>query len=127
MRKDLWRTILAAGIVWWLAPAETCRAQGFGSMEYLRNRVYDRAVTGVGHPEILAYYENHPEEFKVDDNVVWQDLFINASRHPSREAARKLAEVLLERARKGEDFVRLAKEYDNGVSSLSPRAEGATP
>ena len=47
---------------------------------------------GIGHPEMLAYYEGHPEEFKVDDNVTWQDLFVDAAKHPSRDAARAHAE-----------------------------------
>ena len=98
--------------------------RSFMAMEYLRQRAYPVIDKGVTHPALVEYYESHPEEFKVDDNVVWQDLFIDASRHPTREAARAHAEALAERARKGEDFVALAKQYDNGDSSLRKDAEG---
>jgi parvulin-like peptidyl-prolyl isomerase len=97
--------------------------RNFMMVEYLRQRVWD-PTNRIGHPEILAYYETHPEEFKVDDNVVWQDIFIDASRHKSREAARAYAQALAERIRKGEDFATLAKQYDNGASSTRDNAEG---
>jgi peptidyl-prolyl cis-trans isomerase SurA len=78
----------------------------------------------IGHAEMQAYYEGHPEEFKVDDNVVWQDLFVDAGKHPTRDAARAHAEALADRARRGEDFASLARQYDNGDSSLRRNADG---
>ena len=47
----------------------------------------------------------------------WQDIFILASRFPSRETAKQFAEQLRNRAAAGEDFARLASQYDNGTSS----------
>ena len=98
--------------------------RSFIAMEYLRNRAITAIDAGTGHLALVEYYEKHPEEFKVDDNVVWQDLFVNAARHPTREDARAHAEALAERIRKGEDFVTLAKQYDNGDSSLRKDSEG---
>ncbi len=98
--------------------------RSFMAMEYLRNRAFPAIDAGTGHLALVEYYEKHPEEFKVDDSVVWQDLFVNAARHPSREAAREHAEALAERIRKGEEFATLAKQYDNGDSSLRKDAEG---
>jgi parvulin-like peptidyl-prolyl isomerase len=95
----------------------------FISMEYLRFRIA-AYLNRVGHTEISEYYDTHPEEFQIADNVQWQDLFIDALKHPSREAARAFAEVLASRVRKGEDFVRLAEEYDNGDSQYR-KYEGA--
>ncbi len=73
---------------------------------------------------IQEYYNSHPEEFQVADMVKWQDLFIDATQHPSHDAARRLANALAERVRKGEDFVVLAREFDNGVASYRPNALG---
>jgi hypothetical protein len=87
----------------------------FISMEYLRFRIASY-ISRIGHPEITEYYDRHPEEFQNPDSVQWQDLFIDVLKHPSREAARAFAEVLASRIRKGEEFVRLAEEYDNGDS-----------
>ncbi len=82
------------------------------------------AADAVGHAEWWAYYVGHPEEFKVDDNVAWQDLFVDAGKHPTRTAARAHAQALADRARQGEDFAGLAQKYDNGDSSLRKNAEG---
>jgi len=80
--------------------------------EYLRWRVgsYER----IGHDQLLEYYYKHPEDFQTVDSVEWQDIFIAANRHPTREAARQFAEHLVGRARRGEDFLRLCMQYDNG-------------
>lgn len=107
-------------------PVDLVRRQwvrNFIAMEYLRTRV-EPQLNKIGHKEVVEYYEKHPEDFKVDDRVVWQDIFIANARHPNPGAARQFAEVLMERIRKGEDFVRLAKEFDNGDSSLRENAEG---
>jgi len=81
--------------------------------EYMRQRV-EPSLNRIGHEQIVEYYERHPEEFKVEDKVEWQDLFIALGQHPTREDARKLAAVLAERVARGEDFARLANEFDNG-------------
>ncbi|MFO0842517.1 MAG: peptidyl-prolyl cis-trans isomerase [Gemmataceae bacterium] len=107
-------------------PVDLIRRQwvrNFIAMEYVRTRV-EPQLNKVGHEQVAEYYEQHPDEFKVDDGVVWQDIFIANARHPSPEAARQFAESLIARARKGEDFARLAKEFDNGESSLRQNAEG---
>jgi hypothetical protein len=87
----------------------------FIAMEYLRYRIAPY-LQRIGHTELTEYFAGHPEEFQIADNVQWQDLFIDALKHSSREAARAFADVLAERIRRGEDFVRLAEEYDNGDS-----------
>jgi peptidyl-prolyl cis-trans isomerase SurA len=89
----------------------------FMSAEYLRSMVYGR-LDRIGHPEIEAYYRDHPDDFKVEDGVVWQDLFVNAGRHPDRAAARRYAESLAQRARNGDDFARLVEQFDDGDSKL---------
>jgi hypothetical protein len=107
-------------------PVELVRRQwvrSFIAMEYARSRI-GPTIDRIGHEQIVEYYDAHPDEFKVDDSVVWQDLFIANARHPTPQAARQFAEVLLARIRKGEDFARLAKEYDNGDSSSRENAEG---
>jgi hypothetical protein len=78
----------------------------------------------VGLHQVLDYYHSHADEFYVEKNVKWQDLFICAAQHPTRKAARAFAEALVRRIRKGEDFARLSKEHDNGDSTLRPNSEG---
>jgi parvulin-like peptidyl-prolyl isomerase len=83
--------------------------------EYLRSRLYP-AVERIGRQQIEQYYQEHLGDFQVVDIVNWQDIFIDASRFPSRAAARAFAEQLAARARAGEDFSKLL-QYDNGDSS----------
>jgi parvulin-like peptidyl-prolyl isomerase len=71
----------------------------------------------VGREDLLAYYNQHPEEFQNADSVVWQDIFVAISNHASRDAARQFAQQLVAQVRGGEDFARLSSQYDNGDSS----------
>jgi parvulin-like peptidyl-prolyl isomerase len=108
-------------------PVEMIRRQwvrNLIAMEYVRSRI-EPTLNKVGHLEVVEYYEKHPNEFRIEDSLVWQDLFIAKARHASPQAARQFADALLTRIRNGEDFARLAKEFDNGDSSLRENAEGA--
>ncbi|TMQ33302.1 MAG: hypothetical protein E6K70_13830 [Planctomycetota bacterium] len=89
----------------------------FMAMEYMRNLIMpsvDRAVT---LEQITEYYQKHPEEFQVEDSVTWQDIFIDASKFPSRDAAHQMAESVVARARQGANFLQLVAQFDNGDSS----------
>jgi parvulin-like peptidyl-prolyl isomerase len=91
--------------------------RNFMAMEYMRSRIFPMVDRGVGHEEIWDYYQQHPGDFQAQDGVQWQDLFIDARSLPTREAARRLAEEVIARARGGEDFAELQKKYDKGDSS----------
>jgi len=88
----------------------------FIQQQYLQIRI-SPLLDRVGREELTEYYDKHPEEFQVPDGVQWQDLFVAVDKYPSREAARQFAQQLLTRARQGEDFIKLVKQYDNGDSS----------
>jgi hypothetical protein len=107
-------------------PLDMIRRQwerNFIAMEYLRSRI-EPHINKVGHLQMVEYYDKHPEDFRVEDSVNWLDIFITSGTpHPSREAAQQFATGLMGRIRKGEDFVRLAKQYDNGDASIR-NAEG---
>jgi parvulin-like peptidyl-prolyl isomerase len=92
--------------------------RNFMEFEYLRNQVFPLLETRVNHQMIVDYYEKHPEEFAVTDNVKWQDLFVATAKHGSRDEARAFAASLVAQARKGADFVKLVKEHDDGDSTL---------
>lgn len=97
--------------------------RNFVAMEYARGRL-EGSINRISHSEVLDYYRNNPDQFKVEEAVEWQDLFIAAASHPSREAARQFAESLVARARRGEDFTKLSKQFDNGDAGLRPNSEG---
>jgi parvulin-like peptidyl-prolyl isomerase len=91
--------------------------RNFMAMQYMRGRIelsYEHRVTP---DEVREYYDKHPEEFQVQDSVQWQDVFIDAGKYPNRQAARQLAERVVQLAKEGQDFAKLSLQYDNGDSS----------
>jgi hypothetical protein len=91
--------------------------RNFMEMEYLRGMIFPYMKTSIGHHEILEYYQEHAAEFEGTDSLVWLDVFIDAGRFPSRDAARRVAEDVRSRAAKGDDFAGLVKQFDQGDSS----------
>jgi parvulin-like peptidyl-prolyl isomerase len=86
--------------------------------QFLRSNI-DGPMTRAVTPDICReYYKSHPEEFVRQDSIQWQDIFILASKHSSKDAARQFAETLAAKARQGADFVQLCREFDNGLSAL---------
>lgn len=90
----------------------------FMAMEYMRSRIMPTVERSTSYVQLLEYFEKHPEEFTVPDSVEWQDLFIAAARHPDRASGRRFAESLAERIRKGEPFLKLSEQFDDGDSKL---------
>lgn len=90
----------------------------FMATEYLRSRIQPYVDRTATHEQMLDYYERHQTDFKIDDSVQWQDIFISASgtRYKTREEARKAAEEVVRRLRNGEEFTALCERYDDGLS-----------
>jgi peptidyl-prolyl cis-trans isomerase D len=87
-----------------------------------------------GPQEVRAYYDSHPDDFPVSDRVHAAHILIKVDRDAKPDvdaAAKKKAEELSARARKGEDFAVLAKKYSDDPGSkdrggdLGPFARGA--
>lgn len=84
--------------------------------EYARTLLKDR-VHPPGFAEIRAYYESHPEEFRTEDWVRWQHLFLSFARHPSESATREKAAYIRQQALEGIDFVALIQQHDQGLAA----------
>jgi parvulin-like peptidyl-prolyl isomerase len=97
--------------------------RNFMASEYLRSRV-EPQITRIGHEDILNYYDNHRDEYTQPDSVDWQDIFLDVTRHASRDAARRFAESLVQRVRQGDDFAKLSHEFDNGESGQFRKGAG---
>jgi hypothetical protein len=91
--------------------------RNFIMMDYVRNKIHP-IVSRISLHEIREYYDQHADEFKIDDKVRWQDIFIDASRFPDITAAHRYVEQLLARAKAGEDVAKLSVEFDHGDSKL---------
>ncbi len=67
---------------------------------------------------VQRYYDEHPDEFKVEDRVKWLDLFVSYRRFATTVEARQYAEGLLRQIKGGADFVKVVKEHGHGDSPL---------
>jgi peptidyl-prolyl cis-trans isomerase SurA len=99
-----------------LAGVQRQKERNIMAREFMLNLVLPK-LDSVGREDLENYYKQHPEEFRIQDSITWQDIFIDVSKFPSRDAARQFAESLSSRARNGEAFPRLVKEFDQGDSS----------
>jgi parvulin-like peptidyl-prolyl isomerase len=68
--------------------------------------------------EVTKYYVSNPAEFQHPDIVRTSHILLPAGETAAQDAlAKQRAEALLERAKKGEDFAKLAKDYSTDSSA----------
>lgn len=79
---------------------------------YLEQEVL--SATRVDLPEMRAYYNAHLKEFEHPAQVTWREIAIEVKNHPDRAAARKKADAVLEKLRRGEDFATVARAQSEG-------------
>jgi hypothetical protein len=84
--------------------------------EYARTVLKDR-VHAPGFAEIRVYYETHPEEFRTEDWVRWQHLFLSYARYPNVAAAVTAAQQIRQQALAGTDFAALVQQHDQGLAA----------
>lgn len=84
---------------------------------YLGQLLKDKKAT-VTLAEVHQYYLTHPDEFRVEDEVQWLDLFVSFNRFATPSEAKKYAEDLCQQASAGGDFVELVKKHGHGDSAL---------
>jgi peptidyl-prolyl cis-trans isomerase C len=90
------------------------------AQEYLSKVVVANVTSTV--EEMNKYYVEHEKDFLIPEAVRVRHIFISASKDSTAELkdkARAKAEDLLQKIRKGEDFVKLAKEYSEDSDSAS--------
>ena len=91
--------------------------RGLMMQAYLREKVQPY-VDKVGLAEMREYDAAHPDEFRAEDRVQWQDLFVAFDRFKTPDEARQYASGLAQRAARGMDFAKLAAEYGMGDSKF---------
>jgi parvulin-like peptidyl-prolyl isomerase len=60
------------------------------------------------------YYQEHLHDYDRPEQWTWREAVVEVGRHPSRAEARKKAEALLDRLRRGDDFAKVATEASEG-------------
>lgn len=86
--------------------------------KYIQENITKKLV--VTPAEVSEYYAGHPDEFKHPDLVRTSHILIstpNGATDDQQQRAKQLAESVLDRAKKGEDFAKLAKEYSTDASA----------
>jgi hypothetical protein len=90
--------------------------RGFMMGVYINDRIKPK-INGISLADLKDYYAERPDEFMNADRVKWQDLFVRVDYFRSRADCRKYADLLAERARRGEDFAQLINQFDQGIKS----------
>jgi peptidyl-prolyl cis-trans isomerase SurA len=92
--------------------------RSFMMKEYLEQRVLSTLKARTGVADVRDYYDLHPDEFRTEDRVVWQDLFLDAAPHGGNAQARLVANQFAQGVKTEEDFATLVEKYDCGDSRL---------
>lgn len=80
-----------------------------------RAAVNDEALEALARDE----YRAHPERYRVGERVRVRHILISGNQPDGRDAARAQADVLLERLKRGEDFLELARTTSGDPGSAS--------
>jgi len=93
----------------------------------LMNREIDSNLL-ITDSDIRAYYDAHPEEFQLPEQIRLKQILIRIPEGASTEVIerkRQKAEQVLAESRKGEDFVQLVEKYSDGAERRSGGDLGA--
>jgi peptidyl-prolyl cis-trans isomerase D len=80
-------------------------------LQAIRNR------TSVGATDVRRYYDQNIEQFSTPDQVRASHVLIKVGENQDDAAARKKADEVLAKAKAGEDFAALAKQYSEDESN----------
>lgn len=84
---------------------------------YLGQLLKDKKAS-VTLAEVHQYYQTHSDEFRIDDEVQWLDLFVSFNRFANPNEAKQYAENLWKQAGNGGNFVEIVKKHGHGDSAL---------
>lgn len=79
---------------------------------HLRKRMLEPS-----QPEFVAYYHEHLKDFHRPAQVTWREIVVKAAAGPARVEARRRADAILERLRRGEDFAAIARAESQGPTA----------
>ncbi|MGE3316949.1 MAG: peptidylprolyl isomerase, partial [Planctomycetaceae bacterium] len=71
----------------------------------------------LGRPELLAYYESHPEEFDYPTRIHWRYLTVMFEKHGGREKALARLEQAVNKLRANEPFAAVAESFSDAPNA----------
>jgi parvulin-like peptidyl-prolyl isomerase len=90
--------------------------------DQVRRFVVERDVTvgiTVRPSEMRDYYEKHRSRFRKSAAATYRVIYLRAGPRDDREAQRRLAADLVRRARAGEDFSGLSRDFSTGAGEAA--------
>lgn len=81
--------------------------------EYLRGKSKKEHM--VGRTEVLAYYQEHDDQFSFPEKVRWQLLEIDFDKHGGRDSALKVLSQAVDALKRGDSFDKVVKKYSDGL------------
>jgi peptidyl-prolyl cis-trans isomerase SurA len=91
--------------------------QDYLAQGYLHEKLKDRIKVEL--PDLLRYYNEHVQrhEFDRPAQITWRELVVEVAKYPHREEARRKADSLREKLRRGANFAQLARAESEGPTS----------
>jgi parvulin-like peptidyl-prolyl isomerase len=91
--------------------------QDYLAFGFLHEKLRDRVKVEL--PDLLKYYNEHihDREFDRPAQITWRELVVEVDKYPNRDQARRKADALLEKLRRGADFAQLARTESDGPTS----------
>lgn len=86
------------------------------AQEFMMQAMRSRLVAPEG-PELWSYYQAHLKDFQRPARITWREIAVKVDRSNDRAAAKRKAEVILDRLRRGEDFTAIATKESQGPTA----------
>ncbi len=102
-----------------LATLKTNFANQQMAMEFLRSKT--NADVKIGRPELLAYYNEHHEDYHIPARVKWLQILVDFREHDGRDGAQAHLRQIIEKLRptQGANFAEVAKEMSDGPNAAN--------
>ena len=87
------------------------------SEQFLASKAYPR--DGFDRPDLVAWYQSHPEDYKVEGRVRWQQIQLPFAKHGGPAKTEELARQLSQELASGTSFDELARKHSTGPTAES--------
>lgn len=71
----------------------------------------------IGREDLLKWYHDHEEDYRITGKVKWQQLLISWTEHGGRANALRKLEEAIEELRQGTDFADVARKHSDGPTA----------
>jgi len=87
------------------------------SEQFLASKAYPR--DGFDRPDLVAWYQSHPEDYRVEGRVRWQQIQLPFAKHGGPKKTEELAQKIAGELAAGKSFDELARKHSTGPTADS--------